>query len=209
MNAARNDALAAESIRQKSLDKEAAGINTTSQNRYQDFQGQQAKDATDLGKYFTDQQVAEPTAEAALPTSASNIVVQEEAKQRGQAQDFTNKTGNALGQLRAFGDVLGNTSRGQARDAGYIGQIGDFKQGSSNVLPYELDQASHAGDGLKLFGDILGGVGGVTTKAGIVGGQTSPSSLGAVIGYNPSASAFPAAPTPSLGSSLGRLFGGV
>lgn len=209
VNAARNDALQAERIRQQGLDKEASGINTQSQDRYQDFQGKQDQAGTDLGKYFTSQDVTEPTAEAALPTSASNIVVQEEAKQRGKAQDFTDKTGNALGQLRAFGDVLGDTSRGQARDAGYLGQINGFKQGSSNVLPYELDQASHAGDGLKLFGDVLGGVGGITTKAGIVGKQTMPTSLGQVIGYSPGASTFPSAPNASLGNSLSRLFGGV
>lgn len=209
VNSARNDAMAAERIRQHTLDQEAAGVNTKSQDRYQDFQGKQDKASTDLGKYFTSQDVAEPTAESALPTSASNIVVQEEAKQRGKAQDFTDKTGNALGNLRAFGDVLGDTSRGQARDAGYIGQINGFKQGSSGVLPYELDSASHAGDGLKLFGDILGGVGGITTKAGIVGKPAVPSTLSSVIGYNPAGSYFPAAPSSGLGGSLGRLFGGV
>ncbi|AAL44650.1 hypothetical protein EN41_19925 [Agrobacterium tumefaciens] len=61
----------------------------------------------------------------------------------------------ALGRLRAFGDVLGENSRLQARDASQIGQIGGFKRGSSNVMAYELDAANQKGNGLKLFGDAL------------------------------------------------------
>jgi hypothetical protein len=209
VNAARSDALTAERIRQNGLDQEAKAVNAKSEDSYKDFSGQQDQAATDLGDYFTGQNVAEPAADAALPTSASNITVREEAKQRGQAQDFTDKTGSALGQLRSFGDVLGDKSREQARAAGLIGQLGGFKQGSSGALNYELDSASHAGDGLKTFGDILGGVGGLTTKAGLAGKVAAPTSLGGVIGYTAPTNTYPTAPTSSIGSSLSRLFGGV
>lgn len=167
--AARDDALAAERVRQKSLDSEAQTLNTQSQDRYQDFSGQQDAQSQQLGDFFQNQTVAEPTTAEALPTSTSNITVQEEANQRAKARDFTGHQAAALGNLRAFGDLLGGIGRQQARDASLVGQIGGFKTGSSNVLPLELDEASHKGDGFKLFGDILGGLGSVATMGGMSG----------------------------------------
>ena len=41
VQSARDDALAAERIRQQALDQEAAALNTQSQDRYQNFEGQQ------------------------------------------------------------------------------------------------------------------------------------------------------------------------
>lgn len=183
VEAARNDALAAERIRQNTLNRESDAINLTSQDRYQDFEGQQEAAATQLGDYFTEQSVPEPEVGSALPSSTSNIVVQEEARQRGQARDFTNRTGAALGELRAFGDVLGGISRDQARDASLIGQIGGFKAGSSGVLPFELDEANSAGDGMKLFGDILGGLGSISTGAGLSGASLPGSVTRALPGW--------------------------
>lgn len=174
---ARDDALAAERIRQQGYDQEAAALNTRSQNRYQNFSGQQDQKAQDLGDYFGNAQVAEPAAAATMPTSQSAITVAEEGKQRAAATDYTMKQGDALGNLRAFGDLLGQIGRFQARDAGSIGQIGGFKRGSSNVLPLELDQASRAGDGMKTFADILQGAGSVAGSAGASG-----MSLGSLFG---------------------------
>lgn len=202
---ARDSAMAAERIRQGQLDQEAAAINTQSQDRYQDFEGQQEQEATKLGDYFAGQTTAEPTAAEALPTSTSNITIQEENKQRGQARDFTNKTGEALGNLRSFGDLLGSIGRDQARDASLVGQIGGFKAGSSNVLPFELDEASQKGNGLKLFGDILGGVGGIATSAGLSGGNL----FGGGAGVPKVGTTIPVpAPRPTTGLRLGSLYGG-
>lgn len=200
---ARDGALAAERIRQGTLDQEANAINAQSQDRYKDFEGQQQAEATKLGDYFAGQTTPEPTAAEALPSSGSNITVQEESKQRGQARDFTNKTGEALGNLRSFGDLLGSIGRDQARDASLIGQIGGFKGGSSNVLPFELDEASQKGSGLKLFGDILGGVGGLATSAGL-SGQSLFGSTPAVGAKVPVSATRPA----TQGLRLGSLYGG-
>ncbi|WP_439626486.1 hypothetical protein [Shinella sp.] len=201
---ARDDAMAAERIRQQGLDKEAAALNTKSQDRYEDFESQQTEKSGQLAEYFTGQEVAEPSAEAAIPTSSSNITVAEEAKQRGQAKAFTDRTGQALGELRSFGDLMGDASRRQARDATAIDQIGGFKRGSSGVLSYELDDASRAGDGLKLFGDFLNLGGGVLTSKGLTGPQTYETTLGEHLGYLPKVASktgrtyFPRAPTGSL-----------
>jgi hypothetical protein len=160
---ARDEALTAEQLRQKQLDQQAAAVNNQSRQAYTNAPKKQADRGKQLGEYFTSQQAQAPR-ENALPTTASNITVQENAKQADKAQAFTDKEGQALGQLRSFGDLMSANSLLQARDASQVGQLAGFKQGSSAVLPYELDDANHAGDGLKLFGDIVGGVGGLVTQ---------------------------------------------
>lgn len=176
---ARNDALAAERIRQAGYDRETDALNTQSQDRYQDFSGQQDQRGQELGDYFSGQSIESADANAAAaqeqsvaPTS-SNITMREEAKQRGNAKAFTDEQGRRLGDLRSFGDLLGGIGREQARDASLIGQIGGFKRGSSAVLPYELEAANSAGGGAKMFGDILGLGGGLLSGAGLSGGSAS------------------------------------
>lgn len=186
--------MAAERIRQNGLDKEADALNTQSQDRYQDFEGQQGQKAATLADYFTGQEVPAASTAEALPTSTSNITVREQAKQKANAKEFTNRSGEALGQLRSFGDLLGDTSRLQARDAGEIGQLGGFKRGSSNVLSYELEDANNARNGMKLFGDLAGGVGGLMTSAGLSRPANVKTTLGDYIGYTDPKKVFPAAP---------------
>lgn len=194
-------ALAAERFRQKNLDNEAATINTGAQNQYENFGEQQTADATKLGDYFADQKATPPSAEAALPTTASNITIDETKKQTDKARAETDATGRALGTLRSFGDLLGDKSLSTARDAGYIGQIGGFKQGSSNVVPYELDAASHAGDGLKTFADIAGGLGSVGTTAGLSGQSFGSLFSGLKSGLSfGTAAANPVAVSPGFGA---------
>ncbi|CDZ55108.1 Hypothetical protein NGAL_HAMBI2427_60080 [Neorhizobium galegae bv. orientalis] len=205
IQSARNDAMAAERIRQNGLDQEAQALNTKSQDSYQDFGAKEEQKAANLAEYFTGQQVAEPSQEAALPTAANNLVIREEAKQRGKAKAFTDRTGSALGELRAFGDLLGDNSRLQARDATQIGQIGGFKRGSSNVLGYELDAANQAGGGMKMFGDILGGLGSVTMSSGLSGGSLF--GLGGAGAGVPKVGTRIPVPTPR--PTLGALYGGV
>lgn len=172
---ARDEALAAERIRQRGLDQEADALNLTSQDRYQGIEGKQDERASELGQYFTEQQIENDTGNAAVaeemavPQSSSNITVREEEKQRAKANAFSENQGQALGNLRAFGDLLGGIGRAQARDAGAIGQIGGFKRGSSGIVPLELDEASHAGDGMKLFGDLLGLGGSFALNGGLSG----------------------------------------
>jgi len=196
--------MAAERIRQQGLDQQADTINAQSQDRYQNFEGQQADKAASLADYFTGQEVTPPTEEAALPTSSNNLVVREANKQKAEAKSFTDKTGTALGSLRSFGDLLGDTSRLQARDAGAIGQIGGFKRGSSNVLGYELEDANSAGNGMKLFGDLAGGFGGLALNAGLSGGTLS-SLFGGAKGV-PKAGAV--IPVPTARPNPYNLYGG-
>lgn len=198
---ARDDVLAAERIRQNGLQHEADALNTQSQDRYQDFSGQQGEKASELGQYFTDQKIenandnAAATQEMTVPQSGSNITVREEQKQRGKADAYGQQQGEALGELRSFGDLLGGIGRQQSRDAGQIGQIGGFMRGSSSVVPYELDTANHAGDGMKLFGDLLGLGGSIGLAKGLGSGAASK--------FPAAPKLFPEAPNSVFSSMMG------
>ncbi|WP_187972481.1 hypothetical protein [Aquibium microcysteis] len=169
--AARDDALRAERIRQRGFDQQASALNAEAQQSYDTFGADQEQRASELGQMFTEQRASSAGQNAAAsqemasvaPTS-SNLVMREEANQRGKARDFSNAQGMALGNLRAFGDVAGDKARKQARTAGQIAQIGDFKRGSAGALPLELDAASRQGGGFQLLGDLFG-VGAAGTAA--------------------------------------------
>lgn len=212
VNSARNDALAAERIRQNSLDQEAEALNVQSRDRYNDFEGQQGDKASELGQYFTDQKIENSDANTAAvqeqvaPQSGSALTIREEGKQRGKADAYATQQGQALGNLRSFGDLLGGISREQAQDASMIGQIGGFKRGSSSITPLELEAANEKGAGLKIFGDVLGLGGSLLTSKGLGGQQTYSTTLGEVVGASPAvtASTFPKAPSRSLFNLYGR-----
>ncbi len=178
---ARASAMAAERTRQAGYQQEAAATNAQAQDRYKGYQEKQDARAGDLASMFQASAAPEPTSDVA-PAPANNVVAAESAKQKGKARDFTDRQGAALGELRAFGDLMGEIGRGQARDAGTIGQIGGFMRGSSSVLPYELEAAKGAGSGMKTLGDILGGLGSIGMNASLGG------TFGSTAGAAPSAS---------------------
>ena len=105
-----------------------------------------------------------------MPASSSDIVTREIGKQEAGAGKFIGQQAAALGNLRAFGDLLGEKSASQARDAGSIAQVGGFKKGSAGVLPYELEAANSKGQALGLLADLLSGAGSVVTSGSIAGG---------------------------------------
>lgn len=170
VSSARNDALEAERVRQAGFDKQAQAVNTGAQDRYKDFGAQQDTKAQSLASFYKDQtaNTAAATPQAA-PPSSSNITIQEQAKQQGKSADYSNQQADALGNLQAFGNLFGDIGRSQARDATTLGQIGDFKKGSSGVLPYELEAANGAGGTMGFLGDVLGGLGQAGVSAGLAG----------------------------------------
>jgi hypothetical protein len=175
---ARDAALDAERRRQRDFDREAAVLNAASRDSYNDFDGQQDEKAVSLGQYFANApQAAAPAvgdanvaAGTVMPSASNDVVTQEIAKQSAKAGAFTGQQANARGALRSFGDTMGGLSRDQARNAGLVGQIGGFKQGSQGVLPYELEAAAQSGGGMQLLADLLGGAGSVGMNYGITNG---------------------------------------
>jgi hypothetical protein len=165
---ARSGAMAAERMRQQQYEAEAQGLNDKSRKSYDGFGGQQADKASSLAGMFK-QDAPVQTGETA-PQSASNIVVREQAKQGEKAKAYGDQQATALGNLRSFGDVMGGLGRSQARDAMGVAQIGGFMRGSANVLPYELEAANSKGNGMKMFGDLLGAGGQIAMGMGLRGG---------------------------------------
>ena len=175
---AREDVTAAERIRQRGLDAEADLINRKSQDRYEDFEPQREERSEELGDFIAQTQRSDALAPSnVLPSSQSSVITQEGSRQRERAQDFTDNQARMLGDLRSFGDLLSDIGRLQARDASSVGQIGGFKVGSSNVAALELDAANRAGGGLRLLGDVLGGIGNVGMTAGLSGGSLFGNSM--------------------------------
>lgn len=186
VDSARSNVMAAERIRQQGLDQEATAYNERSRNRYEGFEDQQDTKSKTLGEMFKEPGVGHnggpPLEEQSIAPSDSGIVTSEVAKKSGQAKAYTDNQADKLGELRAFGDLLGGVSRDQARDAGYVGQIGGFKRGSSNIVPFELEEANNAGNSMRFLGDIMGGLGKVGVSAGLGGG-----SMGKLFGGAPAA----------------------
>ncbi|SFI05829.1 hypothetical protein [Methylobacterium brachiatum] len=178
--AASSRAYNAERQRQAQLRQEAAQVQQHANSLYENFAGKQADRASDLTAYLRGNQLpaqgsAQTTVEA--PATGSNITTQGEASQRASADRYASQQAGALADMRSFGDLLGTNALAQGRDAGRIGQIGNFMRGSATVLPIELNAASHAGDTAKLVGGIAGGLGKVGIAAGING-----STLGGLFG---------------------------
>lgn len=185
---ARSASIAAEMQRQRAFDAEADAINKGARERYVGFGDNMAERAGTLGDMFKSSTVA--SAPGGLPATGSKFVSDVLADRMAATKAYGNQQSEALGELRSFGDLLGEVNRSQARDGGYIGQIGGFKRGSAAVNALELDAASHAGDKYKFWGDVLGGASKVALMAGL-GGVAAPAAAGGAAAAG--ASAAPAA----------------
>jgi hypothetical protein len=106
---ARAAVLAAERARQAAYDQEAQAINTRSQDRYTTFGDQQTQRSQSLGDYFSNARETDST--GVVPQSNSAITVREDADRSAEASEATAKQAASLGNLRAFGDVLGGAGR--------------------------------------------------------------------------------------------------
>lgn len=182
---ARSGAREAERIRQQGYDDEASALNTQSQDRYREFEGQQDEKTESLADMYQtagDSTAAAPAAQSVIPSGGSgNVTVQKEReKQQSLADAYGTQQNQALAALRSFGDLLGGIGREQSRDANQIGVVNSFKQGSSSVLPYELEAANAKGNSLRTLGSVLGMggsalmSGGSYGMAGSAGGGAAP-----------------------------------
>lgn len=166
-NAARNAAISAERERQAALDAEADNINTGARERYVGFGDKMDERAASLGDMFKG--ASAPVTEGVMPGPQSKLVSDVLAERMAVAKAYGDQQSEALGSLRSFSDLLGDVNRQQARDGGYIDQIGGFKRGSAQVNALELNAAAQAGDKYKFWGDVLGGASKVALMAGLGG----------------------------------------
>lgn len=148
--------MAAERQRQQALDNESYALNNVGRDRYAGFEGQQDERKTELTDMFTQALDTAPARPAAvLPQSSSNLVVANDAQEAGAARADAEDNAQRRGALQSFGDLFGDISRLQGRDAGVQGMLGGFKRGSQGVLPLELEAAAQKGSGWMMLGDLL------------------------------------------------------
>jgi hypothetical protein len=193
VDAARNTAIQTDRNQQAALDAQAKTITNGSLARFDNFDTQQTADAARLSSFYNTPAPAptNPNLIAAIPGSTNAVVNREIANKTGLATAFGQQQGAALGKLQSFGDLMGNMNRSQAADDQAVGELGNFKQGDTNVEKIALDNANRAGNTDAAIGNILGGVGKVALTAGL-SGAINPLALGAVSGGTA------AAPLPGL-----------
>lgn len=162
----------AERLRQKKFDDESFGLNAASRERFDDVPADIETRGTDLAALFGEQSNEAPVeAIATAPPTSSNIVMSRENDALARAKAQTDARAVNMGRLQSFGDLLGDASRGQGRDAGQLGLIGSMRRGSQAVLPLELQAAQGKGAGWRLLGDILGAGSSLSMPGGMFGGM--------------------------------------
>jgi hypothetical protein len=172
---ARNDVLREERLRQERFDSRIFDTNTDARERFVGFEPAMAERGDTLGDMLGAQVAPDPNTSTGtiLPSSSSTVVNQETANQNDAAQQYVDQQSDALGNMKSFGDLLGETTRGVGRDASKVNMLNSFKLGSSGVVPFELDKAAEAGEGWRFLGDILGGLGSVGMTAGAGAPETN------------------------------------
>lgn len=198
VRSARGGVLADALNKQNTLNGEAAGVNAHSLGLYDNVGGQMTDRTSSLSQLFGDPHgtTATPTA---MPASSSIVTQGDVAKKTGEATTFSNQQAGALANLRSFGDVMGGLSRSQARDAGQVAQISNFKTGDANLVPYQLENANHTADGEQFLSKVLSGLGAVGVTAGLSGGAGKLASLFATAPTSLAAPGIAVAPGAAIG----------
>jgi hypothetical protein len=163
------DVLRAERGRQGKLDEQAFKINDQARDRYQDVGGQQEDKSAELADMFLEGADAAP--EFGPAPSSDNITVNKEAAAKAKNREFTDQQGTARGKMLSLGDLFGDIGVEQAQDMSQLSGIFGTKQASQGVLPFELDAAGQQGQGWRMAGDVLGGLGSVASMGAMTGAQ--------------------------------------
>jgi hypothetical protein len=180
INAARNSAIQQELQRQGRWDSQIAGLQDKNLQAYGGVPASMPGRATNVADYYKatggDLPSSGPTA-GAMPAIVNPALANESKVTMGKVNAFNNQQGGALANLRSFGDMMGGAARTNAINNGVIAGINSMKAGSSSILGQELQSANNAGNGLKSFADILGGLG----KVGMAAGLATPDEVSNII----------------------------
>lgn len=145
VGSARRDAVQAENARQKRLRDESMQTLGNSEQDFKDFGKDQEQNSQQIGDLLNASTTGAPPPSAMLPQATDPTVVGEVGKQSGKAKAYTTQQGEALGELRGFGDTLASANRNLGRNAGWIGTLGGFQAGSADASRYEVTAANNAG----------------------------------------------------------------
>lgn len=144
-------------------------------------------------------------------SSAPQLVQDAGARTAADTHAYSSNLAQALARLSGTGDQLLTTNIGIGRDAGAIGQLADFKQGSADVLPAELRAAATKGALLRGLGGIAQSIGGAAAGGGGFGGGGGGIAAGAdgVHGLDYSLFGVPTREAPTYGGGNQGQRGGV
>lgn len=98
------------------------------------------------------------------------IVADDATKQLDKSNTYTSQQAAARGALESLGSLLSDRNIDLARSAGQTRTIGNFMQGSANILPLEMQAANSAGDKHRLVADLFQAAG----SAGLQSGLATP-----------------------------------
>lgn len=149
----------AQAIAQKNIDQ-----STIEQANADMAKGQQRRQTA----WDTLQKSSTPIA-SALPATTGTGTGKAAARAAGSANTWNTLNANAAAKEGSYGDWQTAQSVRNSDIAQKLGAINNFAQGDARVLPTELEVASHAGDELSGWGQIVSSLGMLTGIAGMAG----------------------------------------
>jgi hypothetical protein len=181
----------AERIRQKGYQDESSAVQAGSEARMskasQDKSQAEAENARNA-----DYAAANAAAQAPIATEGSNlagdqtansVIASENARANQRALGYAGQQGGAKAALQGFTDLQLGNALANARAMEKQRQLGNFMQGSSNVLGLEMEEASQKGAGLRTLGQLLstaGTISGMGAGAGWWGAKDAANAGNAV-----------------------------
>jgi len=174
----------AERIRQKGYQDESTAVLDKSMANA-DKSAQDSQEAEALAKRKAD--AADATASVRAPVeatganlagdqTANTVIETERAAQAAKNLGYAGQQGGAKASLLAANDLNFANAIANARAQQDHARIAGFSKGSADVLPIEMEAASHRGDGLKTLGQglqVAGTIAGLGAGAGWWGGTTA------------------------------------
>jgi len=115
---------------------------------------------------------------AAGALEAPKIIMDDANKRLQKSTDYATSQADARANVMSLGDLMGDRGVDLGRSAGQVNTIGNFMQGSANVLPLEMQGAQSVGANHRLVADILQAAG----SAAMTKALAAPAAQGGVRG---------------------------
>jgi hypothetical protein len=153
---------------------QAQTINDGTRDSFVGFEPQQAERAASIAMNWPP---ASPTRtarrRASCRPSSSDVVNQETTRQIGAAQGYVDQQTGAMAEIRSLAICWARKRAARAATPVPSRRSIRSSRARRGLVPLELDEAAKAGDGWKLFADILGGAGSIGTGYAINNGSTN------------------------------------
>lgn len=144
------------------------------------------------------------------PITAANSTGNDAATRTAtRSNAWSNLVGDAQARLSGYGDAEQQRARDMQRSSMDLGVVNNFARGNADVLPVELNAASHKGDALNAWGSLLGSIGNLGLNYGSLGTATNTlTPLSQVSNYSRTAAMLNGASTAARGSAAASNLAG-